>query len=356
MKTAPQSRQFMSQHGRIKCVIWDLDDTLWKGTLLEDGEVVVKDEIVEVLRTLDERGILNSVASRNDHVAAMERIAGAGLNTMFVYPQISWRPKSESVAEIARQLNIGMDSLAFVDDQPFELAEVTFALPDVLAVPAEVIGMVVNSQPAFYPRFITDESSQRRHFYLADAARKAVEEDFSGTSEEFLATLNMTFRIWQARAKDLRRAEDLTVRTHQLNSTGRTYSYEELDHLRQRGDHLVLMASLEDRFGSYGTIGLAVVQLETQQWYLRLILMSCRVVSRGVGTVMLNHIIRLAKEARVTLRGEFVDNGRNRMMYISYKFLGFDEASRVGNHVILELPPSSTVARPAPDYLRLELL
>lgn len=348
--------QLTSQRGRIKCVVWDLDNTLWHGTLLEDGEVVVKDEIVEVLHTLDERGILNSIASRNDHDAAMRRIADAGLDTMFLYPQVNWHPKSESVAEIARRLNIGLDSLAFVDDQPFELAEVTFALPDVLPVPAETIRTAVTSQPEFFPRFITDESRRRRQLYLADAARKAVEEDFVGTSEEFLATLGMTFRIWRARAEDLRRAEDLTVRTHQLNSTGRTYSYEELDDLRQRDDHLVLMSSLEDCFGSYGTVGLAVVECDARQWYLRLILMSCRVVSRGVGTVMLNHIIGLAMEAGVALRGEFVDNGRNRMMYVSYKFLGFQEVSRDGNHVILELPSQSAVAQPAPDYLRMEIL
>jgi FkbH-like protein len=342
--------------GRIKCVVWDLDNTLWDGILLEDGDVVVREPMVEVLHSLDQRGILNSIASRNDPDAAMERLTAAGLESMFLYPQIGWRPKSESVAEVARRLNIGLDSLAFVDDQPFELAEVTFALPDVLPVPAEEIRAAVADRPEFQPRFITDESRQRRQLYLADAARNAVEAEFSGTPEAFLATLDMTFRIWPARAEDLRRAEDLTVRTHQLNSTGRTYSYEELDELRRRDDHLLLMSSLDDRFGSYGTIGLAVVELGPREWYLRLILMSCRVVSRGVGTVMLNHIIGLAQRAGATLRGDFVDNGRNRMMYISYKFLGFEEVARDGDHVILELPAAAAQPRPAPDYLRLELL
>lgn len=345
----------VSRRGRIKCVVWDLDDTLWRGILLEDGEVIVNEQVVETLRTLDERGILNSVASRNDHDTTMKRIADAGLEAMFLYPQISWRPKSESVAQVARHLNLGLDSLAFVDDQPFELAEVAFALPDVLTIAAQDIHTAVATWPEFLPRFVTDESRRRRQLYLADVARKAEEDEFAGTSEEFLATLNMRFRIWRATGEDLRRAEDLTVRTHQLNSTGRTYSYEELDDLRQRDDHLLLMSSLEDRFGSYGTIGLALVECNPRWWYLRLILMSCRVVSRGVGTVLLNHVIGLAHKAGATLRGEFVDNGRNRMMYVTYKFLGFEEVSRDKDHVLLGLPSQYAAPRPYPPYLQLEL-
>jgi FkbH-like protein len=339
--------------GRIKCVVWDLDNTLWSGVLLEDERVVVRDDVVAALRALDERGILNSVASRNDPDVAMARLAEAGLAEMFLYPQIGWQPKSKSVAEIARLLNIGLDSIAFVDDQPFELEEVTFALPEVLGVPeAQVVDWVAN-RAEFFPRFITEESKTRRSLYQADATRKAVEVDFEGTSEEFLSTLDMTFTIWPAGDADLQRAEELTVRTHQLNSTGRTYTYEQLEELRQRDDHLLLMSALEDRFGSYGTIGLTLVEKGDQHWTIRLLLMSCRVVSRGVGTVLLNHIIGLAGTAGVALRGEFVDNGRNRMMYVSYKFGGFEEVARDGDSVVLELPASPAAARSAPDYLKL---
>lgn len=337
--------------GRIKCVVWDLDNTVWSGVLLEDDRVVVRDEIVAAIRALDERGILNSIASRNDPDLAMARLTEAGLADMFLYPQIGWQPKSKSVAEIATLINIGMDTIAFVDDQPFELEEVTFALPDVLAVPEDQVVEWVANRPEFFPRFITDESKTRRHLYQADATRKSVEADFAGTSEEFLSTLDMVFTIWPADSGDLQRAEELTVRTHQLNSTGRTYTYEQLDELRERDDHLLLMSSLEDRFGGYGTIGLSLVEKGDTEWTIRLLLMSCRVVSRGVGTVMLNHIISLAGAAGVPLRGEFVDNGRNRMMYVSYKFSGFQEVVRDGDRVVLELPPGA--GRPAPDYLKL---
>ncbi|MFL6118930.1 hypothetical protein, partial [Actinophytocola sp.] len=241
------------------------------------------------------------------------------------------------------------------DDQPFELAEVAYAQPQVLTVGVDEIAEAVAERPEFHPRFVTDESRLRRHLYRADIRRAVVAEEFAGTSEDFLATLGMTFRIWPAQAEDLRRAEELTVRTHQLNSTGRTYSYDELLDLCERDDHLVLMAGLDDRFGSYGTIGLAVVDRGQRVWTLRLLLMSCRVVSRGVGSVLLGHIIDLARRTGATLRGDFVENGRNRMMYIAYRFLGFEEVHRDGDEVVLELPPAATHARPVPDYLSLEV-
>ena len=158
--------------------------------------------------------------------------------------------------------------------------------------------------------------------YQSDAVRDEVEQEFVGTNEEFLATLDMTFTISRARREDLQRAEELTVRTNQLNSTGRTYSYEELDELRESPDHLLLVASLTDRFGSYGKIGLALVEKGRPAWHLRMMLMSCRVMSRGVGMVLLNHVMWLAKADGATLRADFVETGRNRMMHVTYAFAG----------------------------------
>ena len=96
--------------------------------------------------------------------------------------------------------------------------------------------------------------------YQSQLAREEIESEFEGTSEQFLASLGMTFTIAPARREDLQRAEELTIRTNQLNATGRTYSYDELDALRESPDHLLLVASLTDRFGSYGKIGVALVE------------------------------------------------------------------------------------------------
>jgi FkbH-like protein len=196
---------------------------------------------------------------------------------------------------------------------------------------------------------------KRRAIYQGQIARDTLEREFVGTAAEFLADLEMSFVIEPAQQQDLQRAEELTVRTNQLNATGRTYSYDELDALRESPDHLLLVASLMDKFGSYGKIGLALVeQTDPEVWQLRMMLMSCRVMSRGVGTILLNHVMGLARDAGAQLQADFVETGRNRMMQVTYAFAGFREHCREGSHVVLQADLSAI--QPAPDYVQLDVV
>ncbi len=351
--SAPAAGAEKKKRGKIKCVVWDLDNTLWDGVLLEDEKVTVRPEVVAEIKRLDELGILHSIASRNDYDAAMERLRAAGLEEYFLYPQINWNPKSGSIGAIAKSINIGLDTIAFVDDQPFERAEVEHALPQVTTVDSLDIATALH-EPHFMPKFVTDESRLRRGIYLSAVDRDRAEDEHAGTNEEFLATLDMVFTIAPAAEEDLQRAEELTIRTNQLNSTGRTYSYDELQELRESPDHLLLVASLTDRFGGYGKIGLVLIETGAEVWHLRMLLMSCRVMARGVGTVFLNHIMRLAREAGAALRADFVETGRNRMMFVTYAFAGFTEVARDGDHVVLESDLERV--QPTPDWVTLELL
>lgn len=329
----------------IKCVVWDLDNTLWDGVLLEGSEVKPRVGLREVLRTLDERGILQSIASRNDEAAAMEKLRALEIDQYFLYPQINWSSKASSLRAIARHLNISLGTFAFVDDQPFEREEVAFSLPQVLCIdPVDLAS--IPALPRMQPRFITEDSRRRREMYMSDEQRNHAQSEFVGTPDEFLATLNMRFTIAAATERDLQRAEELTVRTHQLNTTGYTYSYEELDAFRKSPDYRLLVASLEDKYGSYGTIGLALIRCEPATWSIKLLLMSCRVMSRGVGTVLLNHIVN-ATPPGAKLRAEFISNDRNRMMYITYKFAGFQEVGTAGNAALLEHDGRTTQAFPS---------
>jgi len=339
--------------GRIKCVVWDLDNTVWNGVLLEDERVSVKPNVVEHIKRLDQLGVLHSIASKNDHEAALAKLTELGIAEFFLFPQANWNSKSSSIELIAKALNLGLDAFAFVDDQPFELAEVAHALPKVTCVDAAEVDEALQREE-FIPRFVTDESAKRREMYQGQIARDELEKDFVGTNHEFLASLDMDFTIETAKQADLQRAEELTVRTNQLNSTGRTYSYDELDALRESPDHLVLVASLTDKFGSYGKIGLALVEKGESVWQLNMMLMSCRVMSRGVGMVLLNHIMNLAKAAGAELQADFVETGRNRMMQVTYAFAGFREASRDGVHVVLQADLAAL--QPPPDYVRVEIL
>jgi FkbH-like protein len=336
----------------IKCVVWDLDNTVWDGILLEDQTVTLRPQVVDILRTLDQRGILCSIASRNEHTAAMARLKDFGIDEYFLYPQINWSSKASSVAQIAQDLNIGLDTIAFVDDQPFEREEVAFTHAHVLCVDAACLDGFLD-RPELNPRFITEDSRIRRQMYMADIRRNREEAEFVGPAEEFLATLHMVFTIAPAREEDLQRAEELTVRTHQLNTTGYTYSYEELDAIRTSPRHKLLISSLEDRHGTYGKIGLTLIECDPDVWTVKLLLMSCRVMSKGVGMIMIHHILRMAKEAGVRLRAEFLATDRNRQMLITYRFAGFKEVGRNGELAMMENDYSAI--QPPPPYVDLRL-
>ncbi|MDT5272452.1 MAG: hypothetical protein QOH49_4638 [Acidobacteriota bacterium] len=349
--STPQPQQ--AEPKLVKCVVWDLDNTIWEGVLLEDGEVSLRPNVPDIIRELDGRGILQSVASKNDYDQAMARLKELGLWDYFLYPQINWNSKATSIESIARSLNIGLDSVAFIDDQIFERDEVNFSLPAVRCIDAAESDRLLG-RPEMMPTFITEDSKVRRLMYFSDIERNRAEEEFVGPKEEFLATLGMAFTINPAAEEDLKRAEELTVRTNQLNTTGYTYSYDELNQFRESDEHLLLITSLEDRYGTYGKIGLALIECRPEVWTIKLLLMSCRVMSRGVGTILLNHLVRLAAERNVRLRAEFVSNNRNRMMYVTYKFAGFKELDKAGETVVFE--HDGTRAQPFPAYVSMRIL
>ncbi|MEN9565444.1 MAG: hypothetical protein RLZZ69_640 [Cyanobacteriota bacterium] len=351
-KPEKQSNQQDSQK-TIKCVVWDLDNTLWKGVLLQDDRVYLKSNVIDIIKTLDNRGILQSIASKNERTKAIAKLTELGLQEFFLYPQINWNSKASSIKKIAESINIGIDAIAFIDDRLFELEEVKFSHPEVLCIDAASLNQLLDMSE-MNPRFITEDSKKRRLMYLSDIDRDRAESEFVGPQQEFLATLNMHFTISSAQEEDLQRAEELTVRTNQLNTTGYTYSYEELNQFRQSDKHKLLIASLEDKYGTYGKIGLALVECQDSLWTIKLLLMSCRVMSRGVGTVMLNYIIKLAKENDVRLCAEFVANNRNRMMHIAYKFAGFKEIKKMGELKVLE--NDLTRIQPLPEYMNIKIL
>lgn len=319
----------------IKCVVWDLDDTLWQGTLLEGDDIALTPGVTDIIHELDNRGILLSVASKNDYEAAWSKLAEFGLDELFLHPEIGWRNKSDSIKIIADKLRISLDTFAFVDDQAFELDEVLHYLPEVLTIEARDIDKLLGMS-RMHPRFITNESRKRRQTYRADIQRSNDEMEFVGSGPEFLGTLGQCMTVRRAGEHDLRRAEELTMRTNQLNTTGRTYSYEVLSQLAESADHLLLVADLNDRYGDSGTVGLALIEQRANLWLVKLLITSCRVMTRGISGAMISYILQVARDSSVTLYADFVANDRNRMMYIAYRFSGFYEISAKEDCILLK--------------------
>ncbi|MEU5848464.1 HAD-IIIC family phosphatase [Saccharopolyspora shandongensis] len=306
----------------VKCLVWDLDNTLWQGTLLEGDEVRVPDGVRDVLAMLDSRGILQSVASKNDHDMAWQKLAQLGVAEYFVLPEIGWGPKSDSVRRIADQLRFAHTTIAFIDDSPAEHAEVTFHLPEVRCYSPEQL-LDLSVLPEFAPATVTEDSRQRRRMYQANFRREAAQAAFTGPDEDFLRSLDLVMRIARAEQEDLARVEELTLRTSQMNATGVHYSDAELRDLCEDSSHDVLVISMADRFGPHGAVGVLLLARNAEFWHLKLLATSCRVVSFGAGAVILNWLITQAHAAGVHLVADFRPTDRNRMMEIAYRFAGF---------------------------------
>jgi FkbH-like protein len=267
---------------RIKCVVWDLDNTLWTGTLAEDGPEGVRPrrESVALLHTLDTRGILNSIASKNDAQPALAALQRYGLADYFIFPQIGWGPKSASIRAIANDIDIALDTFAFIDDQPFERGEVIELLADV-----EVFADTAIASLAEHPRFdvpVTPEASQRRRSYQTEQRRRQVRMESGLDYDAFLRSCELRLSIAPLTIASAPRAHELTERTNQLNTSGRRFTRAQIDALA-RGEHPRLRAdvlSVSDRFGKYGLVGFLV--LDRVDWTIQAFFMSCRVQRKRV--------------------------------------------------------------------------
>ena len=335
--TKPQVRKTprSTQRTPIKCVVWDLDNTLWAGVAVE-GEADAAPPppnpiLLDIITKLEMRGIVSSVASRNDPSMRDLLLSHPDLKERMVAPQVGWEPKSTAVRRIAERLNVGIDAIAFVDDSPFERAEVAYMLPQVLVLSPDELMRALDS-PEFNPAAATEASARRAEMYRQEEARKEAESLFKGNRADFLASCEMRLTFAPAAEADLPRVLELTERTHQLNSTGRGYSVQELRARMADPRWLMLVARLRDRFGDYGTIGAALVDTQPpwppDVWLIELVMLSCRVEGRGIPAALVRWIMGQAKSAGIKgLRAIYRVNERNLPIRLLFRQLGFTKVA-----------------------------
>jgi FkbH-like protein len=275
---------------KIKCLVWDLDHTLWDGILVEDGpaNLRLRPQIVEILKQLDERGILHSVVSKNNRDEALGVLKTFGVEEYFLCPQISWQPKSEGIAAIARQLNIGMDSLLFVDDSEFELQEVKAVHPEVRVLHADSYLEIADMEACRVP--VTQESRERRKMYQVESERQNLAGSFGGDYLAFLRYCNIRLNIQPMTAANLTRVHELTQRTNQMNFSGNRYERSVLEQVLSAPYLDTYVLDVEDRFGSYGVVGFCIV--DNRVPLMTDLMFSCRVQSKRVEHAFLCHIMR----------------------------------------------------------------
>lgn len=306
-----------------KCIVWDLDNTLWDGICLE-GDVVIRPEVQQTIKELDRRGILHSIASRGEKDVAVKILQEHKLEGYFLAPRINWLPKSTNIVRIAKEIRLSLESIAFIDDDRFELEQIAFMLPEVMTIEAQQ-APELPYMSEFTLAEVTREARARRQFYQAEQQRKRAECQYP-TREDFLKSCVMQLKVRSMNMDDVPRVLELMSRTHQLNTTGRIFLHDELLDIfsNRAGSMKIKVADLTDRFGWYGTIGVAITEASDARWRLLYLAISCRVLGRGIERAFLASLLRDAQNLGFDhAEAAFRDTGRNRMMRALYQMSGF---------------------------------
>jgi methoxymalonate biosynthesis protein len=311
----------------VKCVIWDLDNTLLSGVYLEspDRPPAADPAMLAAASTLRDRGIIHAVASRNPPEAAAYAARVTGLD--FAAAECGWGRKSDAVRRIVAHLDIAADAVAFVDDDLFERAEVSFAVPEALVLSPEDMADAV-AWPEFSPGPVTAEARRRGEMYAQRRLRLQEARSFAGSRDEFLRYCGTEMTIEPATAADVPRLHELSVRTHQFNTTGEAVPEAELRELVASPAHQVTTVRLRDRFGDDGLVGGSVVSRGAgRDWTVTLLMMSCRAMGRGVIEALLAWLARSAgRNGVATLSVPCLVSPRNMPLRLALAGSGFRAA------------------------------
>jgi methoxymalonate biosynthesis protein len=310
----------------IKGVVWDLDGTVWPGVAIEGPEGTLPAPAqwaLETIEALEERGIVNSVASRTDPVIGTALAADPVLGRRFVAPQLGWGDKSHAIRRIAETLGVSVQALVFVDDSAFERAEVTAMLPGVLVLSPQELR---DRFDELFPADVTDDARARPGRYREEQERAAAEAGFAGSREDFLRSCEMVLTVRPATPADVPRIAELAKRTHRFNTTGEAWPSDRLAGLVDNPSWFIPVIRLRDRFGDYGQISTALIErpsrgaggeslagpsvgagiseqagsLGSGPWRLRLLMVSCRAAGREVPAAVLGWLIGQAHQAGAT--------------------------------------------------------
>ena len=303
---------------RKKCLVLDLDNTLWGGVIGEDGlygiELSATKEgsrfmdFQKRIKDLKDQGVLLTIASKNNEEDALEAIREHPDMVLrqddFVTIKANWEPKTINIQNIAKELNIGLDSLVFVDDSPIERELVKNALPEV-HVPdfpkdtSMLESFAIEISRKYFPILkLTDEDLNKTNQYKVEQKRNEIRQK-SISIEEYLESLEMKKTFRQIDETDVTRAAQLTQKTNQFNLTTRRYTESDIWNMKRSEDHQVWIGELEDKFGSYGKVILAIVKFEENAAIVDTFLMSCRVMGRNIEKDFLSEI-----EKEVSLKGK----------------------------------------------------
>jgi FkbH-like protein len=331
-----------------KALVMDLDNTLWGGIVGEDGLQGIKVgaeypgaaflALQRVILHLYQRGIILAICSKNNPEEALQALRehpGMLLRPQhFAALRIDWEDKSKNLREIAGELNIGTDALAFLDDNPVERERVRAEMPEVFVIdlPADPMDYACALQqcPVFERLTLAEEDRDRGRYYAQERERKELQQ--SATSlEDFYRSLCMEVQISPVDATSLARVAQLTQKTNQFNLTTRRYTEQQISALSKDPHWRVYSLRLRDRFGDNGLVGVAMTERKGGVVEIDNFLLSCRVIGREVETALLAHLAEVSlTEGAKNLRGSYIPTKKNAPAKDFYPSHGFKLAAQDG--------------------------
>jgi len=349
----PYTEKFWQEIGRLlgrilaaekispkKCIALDLDNTLWGGIIGEDGLQGIQlgddfpgkayRDFQQTLVCLKKKGVLLAVASKNnpeDVYEVFDKHDAMILSRKdFAALEIHWDSKVESIRRVAKKLNIGLDSIIFVDDSAKEIGEISERLPDVtcVVVPEELAELSdLFAETDFFDfAEITDEDRRRTEMMAADSARLEIQEAMS--EEEFRKSLNLKIEVFAAQKQHLARVTQLINKTNQFNLTTVRRTQDEVEELVGSKDALVLGMDIKDKYGDYGLVGVTILKKKAKSCVIDTLLMSCRVLGRGAEDTLIAKLAEAAKSLGCDeMRGRYIATSKNAMVKDFYRHFNF---------------------------------
>ena len=325
-----------------KCIVLDLDNTLWGGIIGEDGfdNIKLGDDAVgrsfvefqKRLLALNQRGIILAINSKNNFEDAMEVIKEHPSMILrednFACMKINWDDKVTNLQEISKELNIGLDSMVFFDDDLINQEFVKTSLPEVLVVElpndSSQFAQIITKMKEFDVLKITEEDVKRNEMYLVQKKRTELKNkivDF----DEFLKQMNIEVNIKKADSFTIPRISQLTLKTNQFNLTTKRYQQEEISSFSSDKDRIVECVQVSDKFGDNGITGVYIIEKkDSKEWIIDTFLLSCRIMGRKVEEAMLYQIIEKAKNLGIKkIKGKFIPTKKNKPAENFYSDCGF---------------------------------
>ena len=338
-----------------KCVVLDLDGTLWGGIVgelgvegIHLGPSVPGEEYTEFQRALlnlTRRGILLAICSKNNMEDVLPVLRSHPHMVLkeehFAAMRVNWNNKAENIREIAEELNIGLDSLVFIDDNPNERELVSQVLPEVLTVTPP-------TDPSRYRAFlealtdfellsVTQEDTERVAQYQAIGKRQAI-KNAAASIEDYLASLELQVQIEPANTDHITRVAQMCGKTNQFNLTTRRYQSADIERFVSSQEHVVYLLRVRDRFVDHGVVGAAIISKQKTEWRIDELLMSCRVMGLTIEQAFMARLVHDARKGGAeTLIGEFIPTKKNVPVRELYRKLGFHLVSEIDEHQLWSL-------------------